>query len=181
MAKKVKGRGARDKGSRAERQVRDMLRSIYPKDKRSCVYRIPLSGAGAIKGDVADNNDYDSCYEVKNQENLKLAEWWEQTKAQAGATRTPILVVTQSYRPYYFIMLHSAWISTVSSTVFEGFSSSRQVSTGRRFFDEISLNGPREIGLISLHGDECAVIPSEFYLEVKKDQYESRQNPSSVL
>lgn len=177
----VKGKGARDKGSRAERKVRDMLRSIYPKEKRSYVYRVPLSGAGAIKGDVADNNDYDSCYEVKNQERLHIPEWWQQAKAQAGASRTPILVVTQSYRPYYFIMSILAWKNLGRSTVFETCNSERPISTGSKFFDEIAGVQHREIGLITVNGEELAVIPSDFYLEVKEAQFRARQEMSSVL
>ncbi len=72
----VKGAGARRKGSRAEIKVRNLLRTIYPTELHKNVQRVPLSGAAAIKGDVMDNNDPDSVYEVKCQETLCLHDWW---------------------------------------------------------------------------------------------------------
>lgn len=172
--RKVHGKGSRDKGSRAERKVRDILRSIYPPESRSRVYRIPLSGAGAIKGDVADLNDPDSCYEVKCQEQLQLHEWWRQTKRQAGASRTPILVVTQSYRPYYFILRETDWFPRLDDTEFEDFRYESRVHPGRGFFDELANLGARVVGTCTLDDDPVVVISETFYKEVKTCEAERR-------
>lgn len=169
----VKGKGARDKGSRAERKVRDLLRSIYPKELRPSVYRVPLSGGGAIKGDVADNNDPDTCYEVKSQEQLKLPDWWRQAKSQAGSTRTPVLVVTQAYRPFYFIMREGDWAATVESTDYHDFVERASVKGGSTFFDDMQGLGTRTVGALVIDGDECVVISTTFYLEVKSSLFMS--------
>ena len=108
-SKTIRGRAAKRKGSRAEIKVRNALRSIYPVELHNKVQRVPLSGAGSIKGDVYDANDWDSCYEVKCQESLVLNDWWRQAKNQAGTARTPVLVVTQSYRPFYYFLHKKDW------------------------------------------------------------------------
>lgn len=103
--KTVKGAAAKAKGSRAERQWRDELKRIYKDAKlHDKIKRVPMSGASWMKGDVVDLNDYDSLYEVKNQESLTIPDWWRQTKREAGASRTPILVITQNHRPFYVFM-----------------------------------------------------------------------------
>lgn len=170
----VKGKGARDKGSRAERKVRDLLRSVYKPENRKRVYRIPLSGAGAIKGDVADLNDPDSCYEVKNQENLQLHEWWRQTKRQAGMVRTPVLVVTSNHRPFYFIMRETDWFPRVENTVYEDYRYESPIKSGANFFDDLAKLCSRTVGSITLDDDECVIISTEFYLEIKTCEAEVR-------
>ena len=171
---KVHGKGARDKGSRAERKVRDLLRSIYPPELRKRVYRIPLSGAGAIKGDVADLNDMDTCYEVKNQENLQLHEWWRQAKSQAGSSRTPVLVVTSNHRPYYFVLRESDWLPLLEDTMYEDFTYQSPVKPGVSFFDRLAGLAGRTVGSVTLDGDACVVVSTSFYLEVKSCQFERR-------
>lgn len=162
----VKGKGARDKGSRAERKVRDILRGIYPSMFRKNVQRVPMSGAGYIKGDVADMNDTDTCYEVKCHEKLAMPSWWRQTKSQAK-TRTPVLVVTQNYRPYYFIMRAGDWFSLQDQTEYQGMSKLYEVGKNTTFFDDMAKLEPRDLGSISLDDDECVVIASNYYTEVK--------------
>lgn len=171
----VKGNGARKKGSRAEIKVRNMLRTIYPTELHKYVQRVPLSGAAAIKGDVMDNNDPDSVYEVKCQETLCLPEWWRQAKSQALPSRTPILVVTQSYRPFYFIMYKHTLDEMVSATKFKSLHKEIKLSSTRDFMDKLAeLNGFTVASLI-LDDDECAAIPQNYYLDIKKD---SRDNES---
>jgi len=124
--KTVRGAGAKAKGSRAERQWRDELKRIY-KDtsKHDKIKRVPMSGASWMKGDVVDLNDYDSLYEVKNQESLCIPDWWRQAKRESGTSRTPFLVITQNHRPFYVFaeehvimtMLQAAELDKVSKTV----------------------------------------------------------------
>lgn len=103
--KTVRGAGAKAKGSRAERQWRDELKRIYKDAKlHEKIKRVPMSGASWMKGDVIDLNDYDSLYEVKNQESLEIPSWWRQAQREAGSSRTPFLVITQNHRPFYIFM-----------------------------------------------------------------------------
>lgn len=163
----VKGKGARDKGGRAERKVRDMLRTIYPPELRKNVQRVPMSGAGYIKGDVADNNDVDFCYEVKNQETLCLPDWWRQAKSQAGATRTPVLVVTKNHYPYYFILRRHDWQTMVDFTEYSSFTHQVEVKSGQAVLDQLGELEPRDWGVFSLDDDDVVAVSQSFYLEVK--------------
>lgn len=165
----VKGAGARRKGSRAEIKVRNLLRSIYPTELHKYVQRVPLSGAAAIKGDVMDNNDPDSVYEVKCQETLCLNDWWRQAKAQALPARTPILVVTQAYRPFYFIMHRKDWEEMVAASNFSQLHKNVEFTSTRNFMDRAAELNSYEAGIVVLDDDVCAVIPQIYYLDIKRD------------
>lgn len=93
---------ASQKGTRFELKVRDMLR-----EKTGATWeRVPLSGAGAMKGDLyCKTNHYHYCIECKSfkdtviQENLLTAKsnnfysWWSQTVREAkDMNRKPALV-----------------------------------------------------------------------------------------
>lgn len=169
----VKGRGARQKGSRAEIKVRNMLRGLYPKKLRDNVYRVPLSGAGAVKGDVIDNNDPDSVYEVKCQEKLVLHDWWRQAKAQAGSIKTPILVITQNYRPFYFLMRFEDWEATRNATGFAEFDECSEMTTSG-LMDAIAQVGQYAVGELCLDSDRVVIIPQDFYLAVKGWQIDDK-------
>lgn len=165
----VRGKGARRKGSRAEIKVRNMLRTIYPPELRNNVQRVPLSGAGAVKCDVMDNNDPDSAYEVKCQETLNLNDWWRQAKCQAGTSRTPILVITQAYRPFYFIMYKKDWDALRDATEFTLFNKEVEYKHPKNLMDKLATElEPHQVGRIPLDGDTCAIIPQTYYLEVKE-------------
>ena len=121
--KTVKGAGAKAKGSRAERQWRDELRRIYSDTKKhEKIKRVPMSGASWMKGDVVDLNDYDSLYEVKNQEKLEIPSWWRQAVREAGSNRTPFLVITQNHRPFYVFMAPDVAEVLISEAGFAGVS-----------------------------------------------------------
>ena len=164
----VKGAGARRKGSRAEIKVRNLLRSIYPTELHKNVQRVPLSGAAAIKGDVMDTNDPDSVYEVKCQETLCLNDWWRQAKAQAVPARTPILVVTQAYRPFYFIMHKHAFEAMVEATDFKSLHKEEKLNSTRDFMNKVAELGVYTVAKVALDDDDCVVIPQIYYLDVKR-------------
>ena len=168
----IRGKAAKRKGSRAEIKVRNAIRRIYPPELRTGVQRVPLSGAGSIKGDVYDANDWDACYEVKCQETLNLNDWWRQAKAQAGTSRTPILVVTQNYRPFYYFMHASDWAEIKSHTLYSPLRLETKFKHPKGLMDGLSDMEDFEIGKITLDGDDVAIIPESFYLDVKKDIYE---------
>lgn len=118
----VRGRGAKEKGSRAERKWRDELRRIYKTPaQREKIKRVPMSGASWMKGDVVDLNDYDTLYEVKNCESLEIPAWWRQTERESGASRTSVLVVTQNFRPFYVFMENDALAGLYELAGLKGF------------------------------------------------------------
>lgn len=164
----IRGASAKQKGSRAERQVRDALRTIYPPEKRTNVQRVPLSGGGSIKGDVYDANDWDSCYEVKNQETLRLSDWWAQAKVQAGTSRTPVLVITQAYRPFYYILYEVDWHMMVDESGYGGVYKTLVYQRATNLFDRLAEHDPFECGEMLIGDDDVAIVPEQFYLDVKK-------------
>lgn len=172
-SKTIRGKAARRKGSRAEIKVRNMLRTIYPQELRNNVQRVPLSGAGAIKCDVMDTNDPDSAYEVKCQETLNLNDWWRQAKVQAGRSRTPILVITQSYRPFYFILDKKTWTTMLENTEYSAFNEEVEYRHPKGLMDRLAELDTRQIGRITLDDDDCVIVGQIFYLEVKKSLYDS--------
>ena len=167
----VKGRGAKRKGSRAEIKVRNLLRTIYPPELRDKVQRVPLSGGGSIKGDVYDANDWDSCYEVKCQETLVLNDWWRQAKVQAGVSRTPVLVITQAYRPFYFILRKQDWDEMRGATEYELFSEEIPMKKIKTLMDDLADLERYKVGSLTLDTDDIVLIPQDYYLEVKESLY----------
>lgn len=168
----IKGRAAKRKGSRAEIKVRNALRTIYPVELRTRVQRVPLSGAGSIKGDVYDANDWDSCYEVKCQESLVLNDWWRQAKNQAGTSRTPVLVITQAYRPFYYFMHKKDWDEIRNLTEWELFDKVIPFKHPKGLMDGLADLDQYEVGGITLDGDETVIVPESYYLDVKKSLWE---------
>lgn len=163
---KIKGRAARQKGSRAEIKVRNALRRIYPQEKRQRVQRVPLSGAAAIKGDVMDMNDPDTMYEVKNQETLTIPAWWRQTVREAGV-RMPVLVVTQSWRPFYYLMRKGDWNALAEAAGMLGIVSYTKIKKQTVLFDTMGEQEPNVVGEFIVGDEELAVVPEQCYLDVK--------------
>ena len=170
----VKGRGARSKGSRAEIEVRNQLRRIYPPEKRTAVHRVPMSGAGYTKGDVIDLNDTDMCYEVKNQENLQIPAWWRQTIAQAQSWQTPVLVFTSNHRPFYWVMRVGDWEQYLDDSE-RHYLSSRVDGSTRSLFDKLGKLDRWSYYVVEIEGEELAVIANEDYITVKKEIYDDLQ------
>lgn len=136
--KTSRGAAAKLKGNRAELRWRNELRRIYDDaSMREKIKRVPMSGASWMKGDVVDLNDYDTLYEVKNQESLGIPAWWHQTIREAGTSRTAVLVVTQSYRPFYVFMQPDAAEALVREAGFGDCSNSINWKTQRGLLDAI--------------------------------------------
>lgn len=167
----IRGRAAKRKGSRAEIKVRNALRSIYPQELRTKVQRVPLSGAGSIKGDVYDANDWDSCYEVKCQESLVLNDWWRQAKVQAGTSRTPVLVVTQAYRPFYYFLHKTDWDEMRNRTEYELFASEVAFKHPKGLMDGLANLDKYTVGTITLDDDITVIVPESYYLAVKESLF----------
>lgn len=167
------GKSAKQKGSRAERDVRDHLKRIYSSDKRSRINRVPMSGAGWMKGDVIDMNNTDYSYEVKNQEKLALPEWWRQTLNQTHSSQQPVLVFTSNYRPLYWVIKKADYEYLAGETGRLELYKLINLTT-RSIYKKLSELDRLELGLLNLVDDEVVVIDTEKYIEMRKDLYESR-------
>ena len=170
--KTVRGAGAKAKGSRAERQWRDELKRIY-KDasKHDKIKRVPMSGASWMKGDVIDLNDYDSLYEVKNQEKLEIPSWWKQAVREAGSNRTPFLIITQNNRPFYVFLEEHVLLSLMEAA---GYNNMGHVINWKRqkgLLDAIDGVAIYDYVLADLGNKESTIlagIKGETYITYKK-------------
>ena len=87
----MKGRSAKEKGSRLERRVAGAIRhkGLDPNARR-----MPLSGAFAhLPEDIYTCLPYH--IECKNQERIKLWEWWQKIRDK----HNPVLVISGNNRP----------------------------------------------------------------------------------
>lgn len=168
-----KGRAAKQKGSRAERQVRDALKKIYPVERRGAIHRVPMSGASFMKGDVTDLNDTQMSYEVKNQETLAIPKWWRQSVEQAQSWQIPVLVFTSNHRPMYWVMREHDWESLAEETIY-GKAIAPIKDTTRNIYAKLSKLGAWEYLLVEIDGELLAIVTTDDYITVKKDIYESK-------
>jgi hypothetical protein len=97
-----KSASKKQKGSRLERFVAEAYRHHgIDKDAK----RMPLSGAfDGLKGDIFKPHDKEWVDECKNQEKVKLWEFWEQAKSQARGLQRPLLHVSGNYREVLTVM-----------------------------------------------------------------------------
>lgn len=104
----VQGRGARAKGSAAEREVRDLLRANgFPRAERTA-----LSGAGYLKGDIDRAEPFS--FEVKRQERPAWAAWMKQVEEQAEVHEVPIVVWRKSRSPWWALVRFDALLTYLS-------------------------------------------------------------------
>jgi len=111
-------RGAKKKGSRAERNIAKELSEHFKVE----LHRTPASGGlrwhqmqGLTRGDlVTDSPGFPFCIEVKNREswdlrqllegNGSILDWWEQATDDATAVnKVPLLLFTKNYHPFYVL------------------------------------------------------------------------------
>lgn len=83
------------KGSRLERVVAGKIRhKELDKDAR----RMPLSGGFShLPGDIYTRLPYS--FECKNQERIKLWDFWAQATGQCPMGQDPVLVISSNHRP----------------------------------------------------------------------------------
>lgn len=170
MAKR--GRSAKQKGSKAERLVRDQLKRIYPSDRRTRINRVPMSGAGWMKGDVIDMNDTDYSYEVKNQESLSLHKWWDQAVSQCQPYQQPVLVFTSNYRPLYWVIRLEDFNYLVKETGRDRIYKLKEI-TVRTVYNKLSSLEKNELAKTILSDEEVVILGTEDYIQMRKELYES--------
>ncbi len=103
---KMKLASALKKGKRLEQRIATAWRHKID----GFAMRTSGSGNGHIKGDV-----YNKLYsiEAKNQEKVKLWEWWEQARSQVQFGKPPVLMVSGNYRPILVCMDLDDWLDLV--------------------------------------------------------------------
>lgn len=95
------------KGKRLENKIASLWRSKIG----GLAMRTPGSGNGTkFKEDV-----YTQYYsiECKNQEKVKLWEWWEQTVSEKHLAKPPVLAVSGNFRPILVVMSVDDWLDLV--------------------------------------------------------------------
>jgi len=100
----MKAGSAKAKGSRLERKVASKYRRIGIEAKR-----MPLSGAFShLKADIfkpVPDGYHDEC---KNQETVKLKDWWGQASSTSGSS-IPVLHISANHRPVITVMSSDTW------------------------------------------------------------------------
>jgi Holliday junction resolvase-like predicted endonuclease len=106
MVKKNRGRTQRRRGRRAEYKVRDLFRSLGWKADR-----VPISGAGSIKGDViARKGAIKVVVEVKRQKYLPRLIWHDASRWKQGGSD---LVKTKDGK-FYLVADAYLWIKDLT-------------------------------------------------------------------
>lgn len=120
----MKSQSIKAKGSRLERQVAHRIKEVlgsYGVDAR----RMIMSGAiEGFKSDIQINLPIS--IECKNQEKVKLWEWWEQAESSCGTNKLPTLIISRNhikeplavikFEDLLFFMelaIQSGWVSSI--------------------------------------------------------------------
>lgn len=96
MSKAIAFRSKKAKGKRLEHKIASLIRSKGLDDGARA-----MIGSGAFddyKGDIYAPQ-VPMIFEAKNQENVKLWQFWEQAKSQERPLKPACLVVSGNYRP----------------------------------------------------------------------------------
>lgn len=101
----------RDKGSAGEREVCELLNARLS-DFGCSFARVPLSGSGALKGDVFDKKHKSPFHiEVKRQERLNVLKAYEQSCGDAEeAGQTPVLIHRVNRGPWLITLALDDWM-----------------------------------------------------------------------
>lgn len=91
---KITAKGRRQKGKKFEREIAALYRHHHIDDSAQ---PMPMSGAMEFhKGDILKKRDNEFVDECKNQETVKLWEWWGQAQAQATGMQRPVLHIRRN-------------------------------------------------------------------------------------
>lgn len=107
----MKAKSRLQKGKRLEQKVaREWRRKVGD------AVRMSGSGSGYMKGDVYNHHFSIEC---KNQEKVRLWEWWQQTLSQVQFNKPPALVISGNYRPELVVMSLNDWLDLVKEAKVE--------------------------------------------------------------
>ena len=165
----MKARSAKAKGSRLERLVAGEYRRIGIEAKR-----MPLSGAFShLKADIF-KPIYDGWHdECKNQETVKLKEWWGQATSTCGKSE-PVLHISANFRPVITVIRTDKYIDLLKELEETGqrFLHKTEKLTKKRFnlWDEWNeLEATEGYGEPILHIEEhdLTVMSLHHYMEIR--------------
>lgn len=165
----MKAKSAKSKGSRLERKVAEEYRRIGIEAKR-----MPLSGAFShLKADIF-KPVYDGWHdECKNQETVKLREWWQQASSTCGKSE-PVLHISANFRPIITVIRTDKWYDLLKELDDTGqrFLHKVEKITKKRFnlWDEWSeISAKDELGEPILHIEELdlTVMSIDHYMEIR--------------
>lgn len=115
------GKGAKNKGANAEREVAKLFQPILNEEYAKIDKEAPemKRNLEQTRGGGYDLVGLDwLALEVKRQENLSIPAWWRQTLKQSSEGQTPVLIYRQNNKPWKVIMMgglrvdKGKWIST---------------------------------------------------------------------
>lgn len=91
---RITAKGRRIKGKKFEREIAALYRHHHIDDTAQ---PMPMSGAMEFhKGDILKKTDNEFVDECKNQETVKLWEWWAQAKSQVRGMQLPVLHIKRN-------------------------------------------------------------------------------------
>jgi hypothetical protein len=168
MAKTYRSRKA--KGNRLEAQIATAYRKIGIEARR-----MPMSGAMThMKSDifkVVPDGWHD---EVKNQETVKLRDWWNQTTSTCGRS-IPVLHISANYRPVITVMSSDQWYQLLQELKDNGtgYLHYAKKLTKKRYnlWDEWnSVKNETEYGdpVMHIENMDLTVISLEHYMEIRE-------------
>lgn len=165
----MKARSAKAKGSKLERKVAEEYRKIGIEAKR-----MPLSGAFShLKSDIfkpVPDGWHDEC---KNQETVKLRDWWNQTTSTCGRS-IPVLHISANHRPIITVMSSDQWYQLLKELKDSGqgfFHKTKKVTKKRyNLWDEWSeIWNSEDMGDPVMHIEnlDLTVIQLDHYMEIR--------------
>lgn len=101
------------KGKRLENKIA----SLWRRKTGDMSIRTPGSGSGVkFKEDVYNRH---FSIEAKNQEKVKLWEWWNQARGETSFGKPPVLCISGNYRPILVVMDINDWLDLVKEAKYE--------------------------------------------------------------
>lgn len=103
----MKIKSAKAKGKRLENKVA----SLWRHKTKDFAIATPGSGNGQTFKEDVYNRYYN--IECKNQEKVKLWQWWDQARSHPENFKPPVLCISGNYRPILVVMDINDWLDLV--------------------------------------------------------------------
>lgn len=166
----MKAKSSKAKGSRLERKVAEHYRKIGIEAKR-----MPLSGAFShLKSDIFKPQPDGWHDECKNQETVKLREWWLQALSTCGNS-TPVLHISANHRPIITVLDSDVWYSMLKELkdLGSGYLHHTEKCTKKKYnlwdeWDKVRLATEYGDPVLHLENLDLTVISIEHYMEIRQ-------------
>lgn len=88
----------------------------------------------------------------------------------------PVLVITQTYRPFYYLMRRSDWRAFMEALDMVEIPKYFKIKKQTELFDKMGeTETPNTVGLIYINEEELAVVPETYYINIKTLLYDEQQ------